>query len=204
MGIDHGEPRPGLSVSFYRQFAAAAWTSSLRRNASTGRAMFFKSSAPSSSKVIFSRSCTWSRPARVRMQRADIPPEVSLLHSLHHHASQSHRRSRPQCLCRRGSGWPGRQAGRHQSRALCAFAPHRAVLSNTISSKSPPVWTILPPCSSMAGSITSLRSVHRLCKVPASSDRSNGCNRPCRHRRRRLASADLANVRSGLMHCSPT
>ena len=38
----------------------------------------------------------------------------------------------------------------------CTFTAQRtapSMLSNTISSESPPVWTILPPCSSIAGSI---------------------------------------------------
>ena len=41
--------------------------------------------------------------------------------------------------------------------ACCTFTAQRtapSMLSNTMSRESPPVWTILPPCSSIAGSIS--------------------------------------------------
>jgi hypothetical protein len=44
-----------------------------------------------------------------------------------------------------------------------------STLSNTMSSESPPVLTILPPCSAIAGSIRSLRSVRSRSSVPMSS-----------------------------------
>jgi flagellar motor switch protein FliG len=45
-----------------------------------------------------------------------------------------------------------------------------SMLSNTMSSESPPVWTILPPCSAIAGSIRLRRKVRSLSRVPASSN----------------------------------
>ena len=43
------------------------------------------------------------------------------------------------------------------------------MLSKTTSSESPPVWTIVPPYSSIAGSIRLRRNVRSLSRVPASS-----------------------------------
>jgi hypothetical protein len=45
-----------------------------------------------------------------------------------------------------------------------------SMLSNTMTNESPPVYTILPPCSSIAGSIISSRRALRRCSVPASAN----------------------------------
>ena len=77
----------------------------------------------------------------------------------------------------------------------CTFTAQRtapSMLSNTMSSESPPVWTILPPCSSIAGSIRSRRRPAAVRAFPHRPTRSGGCSPPCRHRRRRPASAYLA------------
>ena len=54
-------------------------------------------------------------------------------------------------------------------------------LSNTMSRESPPVWTILPPCSSIAGSITSLRSARKPFERPnvVQADQAAVANHVC-------------------------
>ena len=54
----------------------------------------------------------------------------------------------------RSGGWSPSWIGT----CCCTFTAQRtapSMLSNTMSRESPPVWTILPPCSSIAGSIRS-------------------------------------------------
>ena len=106
-------------------------------------------------------------------------------------------------LMRRSGGWSPSYTGT----CCCTLRAQRtapSMLSKTISSESPPVWTILPPCSSIAGlpGLCGVRAVVRASRHRPT--RSDGCSQPCPYRRRQSAFADPASFRSGPMRCSLT